>query len=293
MDKPWYSRLYIKSYVLKLLIGIVSVGAGIVLLTLLFVLEEPRMEAQEANWAGRSIETGASLYINNCSSCHGLDGRGGAGPALNSRYFFVQRLNDIGFAGSMEDYVALTVAAGRPSSVNNQWNQIMPTWSSEFGGPFRSDQVDHVTDYVMNWEQTALQQTMEEDPWIPFNDTPSQASPDEIWPEAEPVVEGPAEPRDPQELFAAMGCTACHNLDQPQTDTNRGPVGPHMGNLAERAQTAVAGLDAQEYVVQSIVAPNAHIVEGYNPNIMPQTFGQQMTEEEIQNLAAWLLEQSR
>ena len=56
MQKPWYSRLYIKSYTLKLIIGIVSVGGGIVLLAAMFLLDAPRMDAQTMNWEGRSVE---------------------------------------------------------------------------------------------------------------------------------------------------------------------------------------------------------------------------------------------
>ncbi len=293
MQKPWYSRLYIRSYTLKLLIGILSVGAGIVLLGLMFVLESPRMEAQSMNWEGRSVEKGADLYINNCSSCHGLEGKGGAAPALNSRYFFVQRLDDLGFTGSQYDFVEATVASGRPSKVTNQWNQVMPTWSSQFGGPLRQDQVASLSQYVMNWEPTALQQTMEEDPWIPFNDTPSTATPDEVYPEAEAVPQGPQEPRPPEQLFTQMGCVGCHNLNEMQTETNRGPVGPNMGNLASNAATRIEGVSAHDYIVQSIMEPNAYIVDGYNPNIMIQTFAQQMTPEEISNLADWLISQTQ
>ncbi len=102
------------------------------------------------------------------------------GPALNSKYFFESRLAEVGYAGTLEDYVRLTVAAGRPSNTNSQWGVIMPTWSSSYGGPFRDDQVQQVTDYVMNWESTAILQTPEEDPYIPFNNIPVAA--------AEPLV---------------------------------------------------------------------------------------------------------
>jgi hypothetical protein len=55
--------------------------------------------------------------------------------------------------------VALTVAAGRPSKTKSQWAQIMPTWGVRFGGPLRDDQVEYVTQFVLNWEEDALQQS--------------------------------------------------------------------------------------------------------------------------------------
>ena len=86
-----------------------------------------------------------------------------------------------------------------------------------------------------------------------------------------------------------MGCVGCHNLNEPQTADNRGPVGPNMGNLAENAANRVAGEDAQTYVHNSIVNPSAYVVEGYMDGIMPQNFSEQMSEEEINGLVDWLL----
>ena len=90
-----------------------------------------------------------------------------------------------------------------------------------------------------------------------------------------------------------MGCFACHNINAPQTDTERGLIGPNLGNLHELAGNMVPGLSAEEYVRTSILQPNDFIVEGYVPNIMPQDFGTKMTEEEINGLVAWILDPNR
>ena len=68
----------------------------------------------------------------------------------------------------------LTLHAGRPSKVRTQWANIMPTWGNEFGGPLRDDQVQDVTNYVLNWQETAVLQTPEEDPWQFFQDALSK-----------------------------------------------------------------------------------------------------------------------
>lgn len=295
MEKPWYYIFYIKSPIVKILLGIVGVFIAVAALLFIGIFEENRMAAQTENWNGRSIEKGAELFANNCATCHGLDGRGGAGPALHSRYFFTQRLEDVGFSGSLEDYIKLTVAAGRPSkSASGQWSVVMATWGAEYGGPLRNDQVQHVTNYVLNWEESALAQTEEEDPWIPFQDTPSQA---EISTGDQAAVgavgEGEAIAREPAVIFQELGCLGCHVLDQPQTAGSRGAIGPNMGNLAENAATRVEGLSAEEYVRQSILQPNAHVVESYQANIMPQGLADRMTEEEFDNLVAWLLDPNR
>jgi len=290
MRKPWYAYLYIKSPILKIIVGILAVMLAVAMLLFVGLVDGPRMEAQTANWDGRGIEKGAEIYANNCASCHGLEGKGNPGPALNSRYFFTQRLNDVGYTGSLYDYVELTVAAGRPSKANGQWGVMMATWGAEYGGPLRADQVANVAAYVMNWEADALQQTAETDPWIPFQDTPSRGSPYEG---AEQAAAGPVEPRAPSELFVSMACSGCHILDQPQTAANRGIVGPNMGNLRENAEQRIEGQIAEEYVHNSIVNTNAFIVDGYMPNIMPQDFSQRMSEEEINGLVEWLLDPNR
>lgn len=315
MRKPWYHILYIRSPLAKVFLGVVGTMLSVVLVVFQFAIEEPRMVAQAGNWDGRSIEKGAELFSNNCANCHGADGKGlpNVAPALNSKYFFTQRIVDVGWAGSLADYVELTVAAGRPSKVGTQWAQIMPTWSSHFGGPLREDQVQHVTNFVMNWQGDALAQSAEEDPFQCFRGIPTKVQEGDKSPEAlnikictadgtavmpgEPLpTPTPAQttgPRPPQELFVSMGCSGCHKLDQDQTADNLGLPGPNLRNLPETAGQRVAGQDAATYVHTSIVDPNVFVNEGYMGGIMPQTFSQQMSEEEINSLVDWLLDPNR
>lgn len=302
MEKPWYSFLYIKSPIIKILWGIVSVLVAFAVVLALFIMEPNRMAAQTGNWEGRSIEKGAEIFANNCYTCHGDHGQGGAGPALNSKHFFTKRLAEVGFAGTIEDYVKLTVAAGRPSNTNGQWSVIMPTWSSAYGGPLRADQVQQVTDYVLNWESTAILQTDEEDPFIPFANIPVEASAEISGTDTTSGTAGAPEAgatvvRTPEELFqnppGGMGCIACHNLTLPEDANNRGLIGPNLGNLAEHAGSRVPGEDAQTYVHNSIVNPSAFTVDTYPAGVMPQGFGDRMSPEELEGLVNWLLDPNR
>jgi cytochrome c551/c552 len=112
-------------------------------------------------------------------------------------------------------------------------------------------------------------------------------------PTANATETGEEEIRDPQALYTEiMGCAGCHNIDEPQTADNRGAVGPNHGNLYETAGGRVAGQDAETYVYNSIVDPQAYVVEGYQP-IMPQDFAQRMSEAEIRALVDWLLDPNR
>ena len=85
-------------------------------------------------------------------------------------------------------------------------------------------------------------------------------------------------------LFAQQGCSGCHRTG-PETDVL---VGPGLGGLKDRAVARVEGLSAEEYVRQSIVEPNAFVVDGFDP-VMLTTFGDIMSAEEIDALVDYLL----
>lgn len=90
---------------------------------------------------------------------------------------------------------------------------------------------------------------------------------------------------DPAQAEAALerhACIACHRLGGER-------VAPPWGE----ALVAAAGerrppLTAAEYVYEAIVHPNVHIVDGY-PASMPQDYGTRMTEQEIADVMAYLL----
>ncbi|HEX5583406.1 cytochrome c oxidase subunit II [Gaiella sp.] len=84
-------------------------------------------------------------------------------------------------------------------------------------------------------------------------------------------------------VFASSGCGACHTLTKTGSD---GQVGPKLDDLAPAAQKA--GKSVGDYVRQSIVDPNAVVVSGYQPNVMPQTFGQSLSKDELNALVDYV-----
>lgn len=83
---------------------------------------------------------------------------------------------------------------------------------------------------------------------------------------------------------AAPGCITCHSIETGVT-----LVGPSHAGIASRAGSVVPGLSAEEYLRESIVNPDAHITEGFAPGIMYQRFGADLSEQEINDLVAFLL----
>lgn len=101
-------------------------------------------------------------------------------------------------------------------------------------------------------------------------------------------VSGPSDPvAQGQDLYEIRGCLGCHSLDGTRQ------AGPTFRGLFDSQRTFTDGTAAaadEEYLRTSIVDPGAKVVEGFN-NIMPGTYGQELTEQQIEALIAFLKSQ--
>jgi mono/diheme cytochrome c family protein len=84
---------------------------------------------------------------------------------------------------------------------------------------------------------------------------------------------------DGAQLFDANGCGDCHTL---AAAGSTGSVGPDLDGALEGKDEA--------YIEESIVDPNAEVAQGQPPDVMPQTFGTDLTPEEIDALVQYLIE---
>ncbi len=78
-------------------------------------------------------------------------------------------------------------------------------------------------------------------------------------------------------VFTDAGCGSCHTV---AAAGSSGQVGP---NLDE----ALKGKDEQ-YIYDSIVNPDAQIAEGFQPGLMPKTYGEQLDDKQLGDLVAFL-----
>jgi mono/diheme cytochrome c family protein len=85
------------------------------------------------------------------------------------------------------------------------------------------------------------------------------------------------------------GCQECHSLDGSEKTVSI-EIAPTWLGVSLRAGDRVPGLSADEYLRESIVDPAAYIVEGYS-DLMPKGFRFLLSEEDIDNLVAFLLTQ--
>jgi cytochrome c oxidase subunit II len=89
-------------------------------------------------------------------------------------------------------------------------------------------------------------------------------------------------------VFNQNGCSSCHTLTAAKAT---GTIGPDLDKLAAYAAQAKQPLES--FVHESIVNPNAYIQSGYPKDVMPQTFGQNLTKEQLDHLVAFLVESAQ
>lgn len=85
------------------------------------------------------VRLGASIFADNCASCHGKNGAGDTAPRLNAKEFLTT---------TSDAQVRLIVAGGVSGTA-------MPTWSIDLGGTLTDQQIDEVIAYVRSWEAKA------------------------------------------------------------------------------------------------------------------------------------------
>ena len=271
-------------------LGTVAVVVLIGVLSYVAITETQRMESFTRAYDSRRIEVGAALFENNCRSCHGPQGEGipGVAPSVNAADLFNgERLEAVGFSGTLEDYLEGVLEYGRPvPSAGTSYPQRMPTWGQEFGGPLRDDQIDGLVAFIMNWEDRALAAsgegtvTISEGEAVGVDVTVS-------------LPDGDARAGATFAQSAEAGCSACHEL------AAVGPAWAAEGSqpgIGERAGERIAQDDyngvaetAIQYLLESIVNTDAFVVEGYDAGLMPRDYGQRLTAQQTADLIAYML----
>lgn len=280
----------------RVIVGTLSLVITMIVVGYVAVTEQDRMANFAIAYDAREVEVGAALFESNCATCHGLRGQGvpAKGPALDTPELFNgTRLQESNFAGTVDNFVRATIAGGRPRM--SDWARAqnfidpMPTWSQTYGGPLRPDQVESLVAFVMNWG-------------LAYTDGSGGAP--------TPAVEGvgtditvalPAGVVDSGRALAeAQACTACHVTAptgpawQAAGDPNGQGIGTRAELRIEQSDYAGAATTGDQYLFESIVAPDAYIVPGnpaYAPagtSIMPHDYGAKLDAQMMADLIAYL-----
>lgn len=122
---------------------------------------------------------------------------------------------------------------------------------------------------------------------VPPTDTPM---PPTATPAPEPLTEAPESPaagdaENGQQVAQTAGCAGCHSVDGTKV------VGPSWKGIFGKTETLADGSTAvvdEAYIQESILTPSAKVVADFPDGVMPKTFGDQLSEEQIADLIAYI-----
>lgn len=214
-------------------------------------------------------DEGETLYKTlGCASCHSLDGSTIVGPSFKGIYGTKVKVLTGGKPRTLvvdDTYIRDSVRSPEKDVVVNFPKGIMPNLSDQLD----EKQMNAIITFIKaqsRLENNASVQT-------------SVAPP--------PVTKTKESTPDGATLFNSKGCIGCHSLDGSKR------VGPSLKGIYQSKQKVVTGSNHHEitvdrgYLHNSIQHPNADVVEGFEPGIMPP-FGTMLSDEEINALVKYL-----
>ena len=226
------------------------------------------------------------------------------------------RLTNLGWSGSLHNYIYSTVFSGRPNSAT-YWPQPMPNWAQPTGGPLRTDQVEDLTQFVLNFDKgdgwtTDDLLAVNQFPIAAANPAPLELQiqqlqqsggvlPDyvgvdtkieDIMPKLAALT---GDPQRGNTLYNGQGtptlpCSSCHL---------NGAIAPPMQGTWTRVQDdrlkqpQFAGWTGEQYIADSVIHPSDYVVPNYPDNVMPKNFGQLITYQDLADLIAYLKTQDQ
>lgn len=203
-----------RTYLIEALIGLGATLVIIVALALYMLNEQNRINDSQAAILNVQLDEAMTLYAENCSVCHGLNGEGiGATPPLNN-----PALQTMAF-----DELYKTISRGR-------YDTAMPAWSKEDGGPLGDYQIEEMAALIQygDWDATGDRVVnLGLAPLIPFTTDPDPV----LFAELANLPDG-LTLQTAVQIFAS-NCVACHGADGLGTG-----IAPALNDPAIREKTA-------------------------------------------------------
>ena len=215
------------------------------------------------------------------------------------------RLLQAGWGGDLRSFLTTTLVHGRPGSQDAWGGTQMVAWAQRGGGPLRDDQIADIVNYILNWDKGDNWTTEDLFAVSQFTKLKADASMVASGPAVEAIgrdtdaalVAVTALTGDPvrgkaiyngearTEVRARLACASCHmgGVQAPATEVT------WANTLNIRlADPAYAGRSPEYYIINSILHPNDYIVPPYASGIMPQTYPDQMTAQDLADIIAYL-----
>ncbi len=215
------------------------------------------------------------------------------------------RLGQANWEGTLESYIYTTLVHGRTQTGEMWGGNVMQAWSQRTGGPLRDDQIQDLTNYILNFDKgndwtigDALavgQYAMV--PGIGGGEATAEAAGEDVdavlvaWEEngivgdaarGETIYNNQA----PSEVGSLLGCSGCHmgGAQGPATELTWDNIVNERLLLDQ-----YVGYTPEQYIVESILHPNNYIAPGgWQAGQMPQNFSDRVSVQDLADIVAYL-----
>ena len=131
---------------------------------------------------------------------------------------------------------------------------------------------------------------------VPPTEAPTEAPAEEAVDQTTRLIQTFGDATNGERIFmetynTAQGGWACMTCHDSFSDSQL--VGPGLLTVGTRAADRVEGESAELYIYNSIVNPNDYIVEGFPENLMPQSYSEVLSDQEVYDLVAYLISLSQ
>jgi mono/diheme cytochrome c family protein len=96
-----------------------------------------------------------------------------------------------------------------------------------------------------------------------------------------------ADPAHGEQLSLVNACVGCHSVDP-----NVQLAGPTWHNIGDTAANRQPGTSPALYLYTSMVGPDGYVVPTYSDAVMPETFDDTLSDQDLADLIAYLLTQN-
>lgn len=225
----------------KIVLGVTLSIVTLLTLVIYGVIDQSRGQTQKAVNLEESIVSGRTIFAQYCIQCHGPQGEGCIGPALQRDAWrpLANGEKNPAYDDGSRDLIYRTLVRGRNS---NQPGIQMPAWSVRENGALNDQQLDDVTTFIQYGD---------------WNTVIEQASSATDLGEALPKYNGFDDEKkiqDVKNLMLSKGCLNCHALGK-----GGGRIGADLTDVGSR-RTA-------DWLSKWIKDPKAMPVSQRGPNL--------------------------
>lgn len=219
------------------------------------------------------------------------------------------RLKQAVWGSDVNAFIRTTLYHGRPGTAEVWDGKQMVAWAQIAGGPLRTDEIDDIVNFIVSWDKGAAYTTEDLFAVEQFMKLKADAADVTV---GEPVLTINTESGGDIEaattlVTALMGdaargealyngdarsgagdrlaCSTCH------TGAIQAPATDQKWDTASTVRIALpefAGWTPEQYLIDSIINPDHYVVPGYASGVMPNTYDEQLTSQDLADMLAYL-----